>query len=406
MSELKNWGEYKAQLVEGLSPAQAKVVSVLLENTHKENITDRNVHNNVLVEATDATNTGTGNITRYDTMFAPLVRRTTPALLAMELVGVQPQSTPRGIVRTLRLRYAQTTNATSGGAAVVTVDDEASGVNVYKKYSQLAFGGDYDEVDLLNPFEQTLYLESNRGKPMDLEVVTRSAEVQSRKLSATYTLEAADDLASLDGLDLESEMTAGVGDEILRDLDRELIDKLNALAGTVEAFDFALVDGRYAGEKLSALSIAIDNLSSQIAIKTKKAGATWMVVSQRVFTGLKHAANGAFVPAVGQPTISTSLFVGTFAGNVRVYVDPYATVDSVLLGYKGASVMDTGLIYAPYIPLSSSGVVPIPDTGDSRIMLRTRYALHAATDSTNSLGDAPDYYARASVANISLGFVN
>lgn len=402
-----NWEEYKSQLLENLDEKTSRILSGVMENSHSENVKSSDGFNDIVVESTAPGSTVTSNISRYDVMFMPLVRRTMPALLAMDLVGVQPLNSPRGIVRTLRFRYSEDTETTNAsGVNAVDAGTEASGQNVFDKYSLLKLGGAYDEVDALNPFQQTVYLEGNRGKPLDLEVVTDSVETKSRKLSAAYSLEAADDLNSLDGLDIEAEITQSLGDEILRELDRELIGELNALAGTVEAFDFAVVDGRYAGERLAALSIAIDNLSAQIAFKTKKAGATWMVVSQRVFTGLKHASNGSFVPAGdGQARLSTSLFVGTFGGNVKVYVDPYAETDSVLMGYKG-SELDTGFIYAPYIPLSSSGVVRNPETGDHRVMLRSRYGLYKATDDTKSLGDASDYYARASVANINLGFKN
>lgn len=405
--KFQDWKEYKAKLLEGLNEKQAGVLGQLMETSHKENLETKDHLNSIVVESTSPGSTVTSNISRYDVMFMPLVRRTMPALLAMDLVGVQPLNTPRGIVRTIRMRYSQDTETTSGsGTNAVDAGTEASGQNVFDKYSLLQLGGAYDEVDALDPFQQTVYLEGNRGKPMDLEVITDSVETKSRKLSAAYSLESADDLNALDGLDIEAEITQTLGDEILRELDRELIAELNALAGTVEAFDFALVDGRYAGERLAALSIAIDNLSAQIAFKTKKAGATWMVVSQRVFTGLKHASNGSFIPAGdGQARLSTSLFVGTFGGNVKVYVDPYAETDSVLMGYKG-SELDTGFIYAPYIPLSSSGVVRNPETGDHRVMLRSRYGLYKAVDDTKSLGDAADYYARASVANINLGFKN
>lgn len=410
--ELKSWEDYKSSLLEGLNEKQAKMVGSIMESAHKENLLDKDPHNTVVLESTSVGSTTTGNITRYDTIFMPLIRRTMPALLAMDLVGVQPMSTPRGIVRTLRFRYSETTNDTAGGTPVVTAGTEASGQNVYEKYSKLALNGNYDDVDALDPFEQTEYLEGNRGKPMDLEVLTQAVEPMSRKLSAAYSLEAADDLQALDGLDIESELSQTLGDQILRDLDRELLGELNGLAGTVEAFDFANVDGRYAGEKLAALTIALDNLSAQIAMKTKKGGATFMVVSQRVFTALKNASNTSFVPVNsfnatngGDLRISSSLFVGMFGPNVRVYVDPYATTDTVLMGYKGSDI-DTGFVYSPYIPLQSSGVVRNPETGDFRVMMRTRYALTKFTNTATSLGDSPDYYARATIANLELGFTN
>ena len=414
MKEFKQWSDYKESLLEGLNEKQTRMLSTLMESSHKENVSVVDQHNTTILESTAPGSTVTSNISRYDMMFMPLIRRTMPALLAMELVGVQPLNGPRGIVRTLRMRYSQDTETTDGsGVNAVTAGTEASGQVVFDKYSLLALGDAYDAVDALDPFEQTVYLEGNRGKPMDLEVVTQAVEPKSRKLSAAYSLEAADDLNALDGLDIESELTATLGDEILRELDRELLGELTSLAGTVESFDFANVDGRYAGEKLSAMNIALDNLSAQIAIKTRKSGATWMVVSQRVFTGLKNAANSTFIPASkftaannGELQISTSLFVGTFGAGVKVYVDPYAETDYVLMGYKGSSEIDTGFVYAPYIPLSSSGVVRNPETGDHRVMLRTRYALQKFTDTATSLGDSPDYYARATIANLQLGFTN
>lgn len=412
--EFKSWGEYKEALLEGLGEKQTRMLNVMMESSHKENVSVTDQHNSVIVESTAPGSSVTSNISRYDMMFMPLIRRTMPALLAMDLVGVQPLSGPRGIVRTLRMRYSQDTETTNAsGVKVVTAGDEASGVNLYSKYSQLALGDAYDAVDALDPFEQTVHMEGNRGKPMDLEVVTQAVEPKSRKLSAAYSLEAADDLNALDGLDIESELSQTLGDEILRELDRELLGELTALAGTVESFDFALVDGRYAGEKLAAMNIAFDNLSAQIAVKTIKSGATWMVVSQRVFTGMKNASNSTFLPASkfsaagnGELQLGSSLFVGTFGAGVKVYVDPYAETDYVLMGYKGSSEIDTGFVYAPYIPLSSSGVVRNPETGDHRVMLRTRYALQKFTDTTTSLGNSPDYYARASIANLQLGFTN
>lgn len=413
-NKIENWSEYKETLLEGLGEKQARMLSVMMESSHKENIQVTDSANKIVVESTAPGSTVTSNISRYDMMFMPLIRRTMPALLAMDLVGVQPLNGPRGIVRTLRMRYSQDTETTSGsGTKAVAAGTEASGKNVFQKYSQLALGDAYDAVDAMNPFEQTVHLEGNRGKPMDLEVLTQAVEPKSRKLSAAYSLEAADDLSALDGLDIESELSQTLGDEILRELDRELLGELTSLAGTVEAFDFASVDGRYAGEKLAAMAIAFDNLSAQIAVKTLKGGATWMVVSQRVFTGLKNASNSTFIPASkfsaannGELQLGSSLFVGTFGAGVKVYVDPYAESDYVLMGYKGSSEIDTGFVYAPYIPLSSSGVVRNPETGDHRVMLRTRYAMQKFTDSSTSLGNSPDFYARSTVANLSLGFTN
>lgn len=403
--EINNYEDFKAQLLEGVDTSKQAMMGQLLDNSHREMVAIADGHNKMVVESTASGSTLTGNISRYDMMFLPLVRRTMPALLASELVGVQALKASRGIVRTMRVRYSEETLDTAGGTPTVVKGTEASGQVVYDKYSKLVLGGNYDDVDALDPFEQTQYLESNRGKPLDLQVVTDTVDTVSRKLSAAWSLESQDDLNAFDSLDMESELTAAVGDEIIREQDRELIKELETLAGTVRAFDFATADGRYAGEKLAALSIFIDSLSDEIARLTKRSGATWMVVGQRIFTGLKNASNGAFVPANGgELQLSTSLFVGTI-GRIKVYVDPYVETDSILMGYKG-NELDTGLIFAPYIPLSSSGAVRNPETGDFRVMLRTRYGMYKRVDPINSLGDSADFYARANVANLALGFKN
>lgn len=403
--QIKNYGDFKEQLLEGVDSSKKAMMGQLLDNSHREMVSIADGHNKLVVESTASGSTLTGNISRYDMMFLPLVRRTMPALLASELVGVQALKASRGIVRTMRVRYSEETLDTTGGTATVAKGTEASGQVVYDKYSKLALGGNYDDVDALDPFEQTQYLESNRGKPLDLQVVTDTVDTVSRKLSAAWSLESQDDLNAFDSLDMESELTAAVGDEIIREQDRELIKELENLAGTVRAFDFATADGRYAGEKLAALSIFIDSLSDEIARLTKRSGATWMVVGQRIFTGLKNASNGAFIPANGgELQLSTSLYVGNI-GRIKVYVDPYVETDSILMGYKG-NELDTGLIFAPYIPLSSSGAVRNPETGDFRVMLRTRYGMYKRTDPVNSLGDSADFYARANVANLTLGFKN
>ena len=409
-TELKNWAEYKEALLEGLDSKTAKMIDVMFENVHKENLKTKEVHNQIVVEDVSAGATGTSNISRYDMLFMPLIRRTMPSLVAMELVGVQALKGPRGIVRTMRKRYSEETldNSTDNNV-VVPLHTEASGRTVFSKYSKLQGGGFYEDVDAMNNWERTLYLEWNRGKPMNLEVVTDSVDTESRKLTATYSLESADDLQALDGLDMENELNELVADEIVRELDREIIDMLNEMPTGVTTIDFAQADGRYAGERLSMINIAIDKLSSEIATRTLRGGATWILTSMGGFTALKNAANTTFTPAnafspvtTEQPVMASSLFAGTL-GNIKVYLDPYATTDYFTLGYKGSNT-DAPVFYLPYIPLSSSGTVILPESGDHRLMMRTRYALKAFTDEVNSLGDSPDYFARGNLVNIEYGF--
>ena len=385
----ENWNEQKEILLDGLSTKQRNITSALLENERTH-----------LVETAAAGVTATGNVARLEKLVMPLIRRVTPATIAMELVGTQPMTQPVGQITSLRVKYAKT--IATGGP---TADQEASGVTVFDKYSLIAAGEAYTASDARTEAQITAVLESDGGNEISLEIVKKTIEAKTRKLQAKWTIESDQDAKAMHGIDIEQELVAAVSDEIIRELDRELLNELTALAGTVKSFDFAAADGRYSAEKFTALTIGMSDLSNQIAIKCKRGGATWMVVSQNLLVALRHANNGSFVPATASGDLSpqNTLFAGVFNGNVRVFVDIYATGDTILMGYKGSSELDTGFVYAPYIPLMQSGVITDPDTYDPRMGLMSRYALAKFDNSTTDLGNSADYYGRATVSNLSLG---
>lgn len=387
----ENWVDKKSALLEGLDGKKRDVTAQLLENQRKH-----------LTETAASTSTATGNISRYEKIFMPLIRRTAPATIAMELVGVQPLAMPQGVVFTQRFRYSNNLSATGGPVA----NAEASGVNLYEKYSLIASGEAYTASDARTNAQITAALEAQGGYEMNLEIVKKTVETKTRKLQAKWTLEADQDSRAMHGLDIESEMIAALSDEIVREQDREIITDLTALAGTVKSFDFTTADGRYASEKYTALTIGMSDLSNQIAVKTKRGGASWAIVSPDILVALRHANNGAFTPtsASGDVVASTTLFVGTLNGSIRVYVDINASTNTILMGYKGASEVDTGYVYSPYIPLMASNVITDPSTYDPQVGLMTRYALTSFTDANTDLGNSADYYARATVSNLSLGF--
>lgn len=408
MSDYENYNELKTDLLDGLKGNKKLVVEKMMDRTHALNIDAKGIkeQNEVFNESTSVGSTTTGNITRYDRLFMPLIRRVMPSLFAVELAGLQPLDASRGVIRTLKKEYSRDVETTdSSGVNVVTAGDEASAQNVYDKYSLIGSDMAYDGVDLLNPFQQTEVLEGDRGNPMALRVVMQPVETNNRKLSAAFSLEAEDDLSAYDNLSIESEMIATLSDQIRRDMDKEVLDRMIGLAGTVRSLDFNNVDGRYAGEKLAAMTISVDDISAEISQKTKIGGATWMVASPRVIVALKNAANTSYVPMdMSGYNVSSSAMVGTYAG-LPVYVDNAATTDYYLLGLK-ASDTETGLIYSPYISLASSGIITNPETFDKRIGVRTRYALTDFTDPALSLANSADFYGRAAIQDLQLGFLN
>ena len=388
--ELNKWAAEKEIILEGLSGKKRDVTSQLLENEKRH-----------LNETAAAGVTPTGNIAQFDKIAMPMIRRVMPATIAMDLVGVQPMQGPVGLVYTQRIRYS---DAPAGSG--ITVNDERDGSVVYEKYSSIAAGEGYTASDARTAAQQTAALEAQGGNEINLEVVKKSIEAKTRKLQAKWTKEADQDSKAMHGINLESELVASLSDEIVRELDKELLLELNNLAGTVKAFDFSTADGRYASEKFTALSIGISDLSNQIAIKTRKGGATWMVISPDVLTALRFANNGSFTSATPSKDIvfSSTLFAGTFNNSVKVYVDISAAANTILMGYKGSSELDTGLIYSPYIPLMASPVITDPESYDPRIGLMTRYALTSFTDTADSLGNSSDFYGRATISNLTLGF--
>lgn len=389
MSEDQKWMEEKQLILEGLTGKRRSVTDKLLDNQHK------------LFETAAAGVTATGNVAQFQQIAMPMIRRVMPATIAMDLVGVQPMNSPVGLVYTQRIRYS---NAPAGSGIVV--NDERDGNFVYEKYSSIAAGEAYGASDARTAALQTAALEAQGGNEINLEVVKKSIEAKTRKLQAKWTKEADQDSKAMHGIDLESELVAALSDEIIRELDKELLLDLTNLAGTIKAFDFSLADGRYASEKFTALSIGISDLSNQIGIKTKKGGATWMVVSPDILTALRHANNGSFTSAnaTGEVVASQTLFAGTFNNSIKVYVDITAAANTILMGYKGSSELDTGLVYSPYVPLMASPVVTDPESYDPRIGLMTRYAITSFTDVNDSLGNSADFYARGTVSNLTLGF--
>jgi len=390
----QNWTEVKEVLLDGLDTKQAEITSTLLEN-----------QKSYLAESISGGTTGTGAIQSLEKLVMPLIRRVAPATIAMDLVGVQPMTQPIGQITSLRVRYANAKTGLNGTPNTpLQANTEASGQAVYDKYSLIASGAQsFDPT--LSENSQTLLMEGDGGNEINLEIVKKTVEAKTRKLKAKWSIESEQDAKAYHGIDIESELVTAISDEIIRELDRELLAELNGLAGTVKAFDFALADGRYSSEKFTALTIGMSDLSNNIAFSCKRGGASWMVISQNVLVALRHANNGAFVPATTTSAMSpqNTLFVGVLNGNVRVYVDIYAVGDSILMGYKGASEIDTGFVYCPYVPLMQSGVVTDPDTFDPSMGLMTRYALSKFDDVTTDLGNSSDYYARATVANLKLG---
>jgi len=367
------WGETKAALTEGLAGNKKKTMDVVLENTKR-----------YLSEQSTAGATSAGNVATLNRVILPVIRRVMPTVIANEIVGVQPMTGPVGQIHTLRIRYADTvsSNTTAGEEAL-------SPFKIAEAYS----GNDG------NPARggSTASLEGTPGKRLSIQILKQPVEAKSRKLSARWTFEAAQDAQAQQGIDVEAEIMAALAQEITAEIDQEVIGSLRTLAGSAsETFDQAAVSGTatFVGDEHAALAVLINRVANQIATRTRRGAGNYAVVSPTALTVLQSASTSAFARTTEgtfeAPT--NTKFVGTLNGAMRVYVDAYASDGTdVLVGYKGASEADAPAFYCPYIPLMSSGVVLDPATFEPVVGFLTRYGYVELTNTASSLGNAADY---------------
>ena len=380
------WQETKGALMEGVEGSKAKTLDVVLENTRK-----------YLSEQATAGATSAGNVATLNRVILPVIRRVMPTVIANELVGVQPMTGPVGQIHTLRVRYADTT---TGGATNVVAGDEAlSPFKIASSYS----GNDSDPAK----GSATATLEGAAGKRLNVQILKQVVEAKSRKLSARWTFEAAQDAQAQQGVDIEAEIMAALAQEITAEIDQEILTSLRALAGSAAAaFDQSAVSGTatFVGDEHAALAVLINQQANLIAQRTRRGAGNYAVVSSEALTVLQSATTSAFARStegVFEAPTNTK-FVGTLNNSMRVYVDGYAaTGTDVLVGYKGPSEADAPAFYCPYIPLMSSGVVLDPSTFEPVVSFLTRYGYVELSNTASSLGNAADYLARISMSNIS-----
>ena len=380
----ENWQATKGALLEGLKGHKKSVMDVTLENTRR-----------YLAESATAGATSAGNVATLNRVILPVIRRVMPTVIANEIVGVQPMTGPVSQIHTLRVRYSDAVNSTSG--TDTTAGDEA--LSPFKIAT--AYSGALDDKAAA-----TAALEGLPGNKLSIQILKQAVEAKSRKLSARWTFEAAQDAQAQQGIDIEAEIMAALAQEITAEIDQEILASLRALASDEEAFDQAAVSGTatFVGDEHAALAVLINRVANKIAQRTRRGAGNWAVVSPQALTILQSATTSAFARSTEgtfeAPT--NTKFVGTLNNAMRVYVDAYASDNtSVLVGYKGSSEADAAAFYCPYIPLMSSGVVLDPDTFEPVVGFMTRYGYVELTNTASSLGNAADYLGEVTISNVS-----
>ena len=238
----------------------------------------------------------------------------------------------------------------------------------------------------------------------------QTVEAKTRKLSARWTFEAAQDAQSQHGIDVEAEIMAALAQEITAEIDQEVLASLSTLAGSAaETYDQAGVSGTatFVGDEHAALAVQINRVSNLIAQRTRRGAGNWAVVSPFALTILQSATTSAFARTTEgtfeAPT--NTKMVGTLNNAMKVYVNTYAGDDAaVLVGYKGSSESDAAAFYCPYIPLMSSGTVLDPGTFEPVVSFMTRYGYVELNNTASSLGNAADYLGKVAITNGNVSF--
>jgi hypothetical protein len=386
MSELltERWEETKEALCEGLEGTQRSTMAAVLENTKQ-----------YLSEAATAGATASGNVATLNRVILPVIRRVMPSVIANDIVGVQPMAGPVGQIHTLRVRYADTNNAT-GTANDVTAGDEA--------LSPFQIGQAYSGDTTAGLGAATSSLEGNAGNRLSIQILKQPVEAKTRKLSARWTFESAQDANAMHGIDMEAEIMSALAQEITAEIDQEILGSLRGIASTGFTFDQAAVSGTatYVGDEHAALAVVMNRAANRIAQRTRRGAGNWAVVSPAALTVLQSASTSAFARTTeGSFEAPTNQkMVGTLNGALKVYVDTYSD-GATLVGYKGSSEADAAAFYCPYIPLMSSGTVLDPATFEPVVGFMTRYGYVALTNTASSLGNAADYLESITMSNLS-----
>jgi hypothetical protein len=405
---------------------RADVTACMLENTARAmNESGSFAPRSFLGEAAPTNATGAA-IDNYDPVLITLVRRAMPNLVAYDMCGVQPMTGPTGLIFAMRSHYSNQAgdetfynevntafSSVLGGAN--TIGDKHVGTTPTGIVNTYNFGSGMStpQSEALGSAGNTAFAE------MAFSIDKVSVVAKSRALKAEYSMELAQDLKAIHGLDAETELANILTTEILAEINREVIRTINVTAtpgaqdNTTTAGIFDLdtdSNGRWSVEKFKGLHFQLERDANAVAKATRRGKANVLICSSDVASALQMAGVLDYTPALNSNNLQVddtgNTFAGVLNGRIRVYIDPYATGNYITLGYKGASAMDAGLFYCPYVPLQMVRAVG-ENTFQPKIGFKTRYGMVAnpfsrgATASDGSLvANVNVYYRRFFVNNL------
>ena len=360
-----------------------------------------------------------GNMAGYDPVLISLVRRSAPQMIAYDICGVQPMTQPTGLIFAMKSRYS-----TQGGSEALfnEADSDFAGTGTHSAtLDGSTLGSQTRGTGMSTATAEDLGAGTAFGQ-MAFSIEKTSVTAKTRALKAEYTVELAQDLKAVHGLDAEGELSNILSQEILAEINREVVRtvyavaKVGAQVGTATAGTFDLdVDsnGRWSVEKFKGLLFQIEREANAVGQLTRRGRGNFLICSADVASALAMAGVLDYAPALstGLNVDDTSTtFAGVLNGKYKVYVDPYAANVSAnqffVVGYKGTSAFDAGMFYCPYVPLEKVRAID-PATFQPKIGFKTRYGMVAnpfAEGSGNVTGaltaNANVYYRKVAVANL------
>ena len=384
------------------------VTAVILENQEKAIREEKQA----LFESENATGASVDN---YDPVLISLVRRALPNLMAYDVCGVQPMTGPTGLIFAMKSHY---TSQTGTEALYNEADTDFAGTGTH------AGSNPVDGTYTTGTGMATATGESVNPAEMAFSIEKTTVTAKTRALKAEYTIELAQDLKAIHGLDAESELSNILSQEILAEINREVIRTIYKVAKTGSAstatagtFDLDVdSNGRWSVERFKGLLFNIERDANVIAQDTRRGKGNFIVCSSDVASALSMAGVLDYAPALNTDLNvddTGNTFAGVLNGRYRVYIDPYsantgAASQFYVVGYKGTSAYDAGIFYCPYVPLQQVRAID-PTDFQPKIGFKTRYGMIAnpyvtqsdgTTDADTFTADRNQYYRSVKVTNL------
>jgi len=358
--------------------ARKAITAVVLENTEKALAEERG--QTAFLSEANNNSTTSGGVADWDPILISLVRRAMPNIIAYDIAGVQPMTGPTGLIFAMKAKYK-----------VAAGDTEALGLDA----PDTSFSGKHTTTVAEEMGTPTGTAFAEMAFTIDKTTVT----AETRALKAEYTMELAQDLKAVHGLDAEGELANILSTEILAEINREVLETVNSSANTASDIDLVAAaaagnDGRWAVERYKNLGMKVELEANAIAVATRRGKGSFIICSSNVASALAASGSLDYAPALStklKVDDTGSLFAGTLNGSIKVFVDPYAASDYVTVGYKGTNAYDAGLFYCPYVPLTMVKTIGADDF-QPRIGFKTRYGM--VSNPYTSIADNSNAYFR------------